>query len=180
MFNSLTKHKLIILVCMLVFYNYNSYSQSGKFSSLTIEKQANIMAQAFIMQDYQTFAKYTYPALLAAMGGENQMAITLRRAVNDMRLKGMSFSNIYVDSPSKIVKSRKELQCTLQQHTTIKLDNGRVVATSTLIALSEDGGKHWYFVDTSNKDNVTIHKILPNLSALITIPSEQKPIFYKY
>jgi len=144
------------------------------------QQEANIMGQAFLKEDYQTFARYTYPALLNAMGGERRMAATLMQTVNDMQAKGMSFSSIVVDSPSKIVKCGNELQCTIQQHTTIKLVNGRAVATSTLIAISKDGGKNWLFVDTSNKDVATMRKALPNLSTAIIIPPQQKPAFYSF
>lgn len=143
-------------------------------------QQANSMGQAFLKGDYETFARYTYPPLLKAMGGESRMAATLRQTVVGMQAKGMSFSSIVVDSPSKIVKSGSEFQCTLQQHTTIKLVNGKAVATSTLIAISKDGGKNWLFVDTSNKDVTTMRKALPNLSTAIVIPPQPKPAFYSF
>ncbi|TWI98624.1 hypothetical protein JN11_02812 [Mucilaginibacter frigoritolerans] len=145
-----------------------------------MQKQADIMGKVFLKGDYQTFAKYTYPAIVNAMGGEIRMATVLANSASSMKTQGMTFDNITFDSPSKIVKSGNELQCTLQQHTTIKLVNGRAVATSTLIAISKDGGKNWLFVDTSNKDVATMRKALPNLSTAIIIPPQQKPAFYSF
>ena len=108
------------------------------------------------------------------------MATVLANGATNMKTQGMTFNNITFDNPTKIVKSGDELQCTLQQHTTIKLANGRAVATSTLIAISKDGGKNWLFVDTSNKDAAAMRKALPNLSAAIVIPPQQKPVFYSF
>lgn len=105
---------------------------------------------------------------------------TLVQTVSDMKTKGMSFASINVDSPSKIVTSHNELQCTLQQHTTIKLANGRAVATSTLIGISGDGGKYWLFMDTSNKNMSAIRTVMPNLSTAIVIPPQQEPVFYSF
>ena len=169
---------LISVVCC----TYGQTKSAARSISLNerVQQQANLMGQAFLKADYQTFARYTYPALLSAMGGENRMVATLTQTVSDMGAKGMTFSSIIVNSPTKIVKSGNELQCTLQQHTTIKLTNGRAVATSTLIAISKDGGKDWLFVDTSNKDAAAMRKALSNLSAAIVIPPQQKPLFYSF
>jgi hypothetical protein len=145
-----------------------------------VESQANLMAQAFLKGDYQTFARYTYPAILNAMGGEGSMITVLTNSSNNMKMQGMFFSGITFDAPTKIVTIGSEMQCTLQQHTTIKLDKGRAVATSTLIAISNDGGKDWLFVDTTDKDAVSMRQVIPNLSKAIIIPLQQKPIFYNY
>ena len=126
-------NKIVLLFVSLLFATNEQYHRENLIENA--QEQANIMGRAFLKEDYKTFAQYTYPALLISMGGETIMAITLRKMVGDMRVKGMSFSSITVDTPSKLVKSRNELQCTLQQHTTIKVQNGRVIATSTLIAI---------------------------------------------
>jgi len=160
------------------------YSQSNLRNKpsiyVRIQEQANIMGQAFLKGDYQTFFKYTYPAIVSAMGGEGRMSTVLANSASSMKTQGMNFDNITFDSPSKIVQSGNEFQCTLQQHTTIKLANGRAVATSTLIAISKDGGKNWSFVDTSNKNAAAMRKVMPNLSAAIVIPPQQKPVFYSF
>lgn len=89
----------------------------------------------------------------------------------------MRFSNITFDEPL-IVKSGNELQATIAQHTEIKLSQGRLVSTSTLIAISTDKGSNWTFIDTSNKEMATLRKALPNLSPTITIPPQQPPVRY--
>jgi hypothetical protein len=170
-------NNIVSLLLLLVFVTHKQEQVRPTDNAC---QQANTMGHAFLKEDYQTFAKYTYPTLLRSMGGENKMAATLKQVTDGMRLKGMSFSDIVVDSPSKIIKNDGELQCTLQQHTTIKLPNGRAITTSTLIAISKDGGKNWLFIDTSNKDLAAMRKVLPNLSSTIVIPPQQKPVFYNF
>ncbi len=136
------------------------------------------MGAAFVSGDYRGFAAYTYPLVLKSMGGSSKMADVLNKATSDMRLKGMSFSNITFDEPSKIVNSGKELQATIVQHTEIKLPQGRIVSTSTLIAISTDNGGNWTFIDTSNKDIAILRKALPNLSPAISIPPQRPPMRY--
>lgn len=151
-----------------------------KNASQNLKQQANQMGSAFVSSDYMTFARYTYPLILKSMGGATRMADVLTKTTDDMKAKGMTFSNITFDEPSKIVKSGKELQATIAQHTEIKLSQGRLISTSTLIAVSTDKGVTWAFIDTSNKDMATLRKVLPNLSPSIIIPPQQPPVHYSF
>lgn len=170
--------KFIALSFYFYFFTvFTSYSQV-KEAPQNLKQQATKMGVAFVSGDYTTFANYTYPLILKSMGGAVRMADVLTKTTNDMKLQGMSFSNITFDEPSKIVKSGKELQATIAQHTEIKLAQGRLVSTSTLIAISTDNGSNWTFIDTSNKDMATLRKALPNLSPTITIPPQQPPVRY--
>ena len=168
--------RLSFIVFILV--TFASYAQV-KEATQNIKKQSEQMGAAFIRGDYATFAKYTYSKLLAAMGGVNKMTTALTKVTNDMKSKGMSFNNITFGEPSKIIKSGKELQATIAQHTDIRVPNGRAVSTSTLIAISTDNGISWTYIDTSNRDIPTLRKALPNLSRAITIPQQQPPLYYK-
>ncbi|MBI3137716.1 MAG: hypothetical protein HYZ15_03945 [Sphingobacteriales bacterium] len=170
------KPSIIIILFSTVLF-VNSYGQI-KDASQNLKQQANKMGVAFVSGDYKTFANYTYPLILKSMGGASKMIEVLNKTSIDMKLKGMSFSNITFDEPSKIVKSGKELQATITQHTEIKLSQGKLISTSTLIAMSTDNGIGWAFIDTSNKDMATLRKALPNLSPSIIIPPQQPPVRY--
>lgn len=164
-----------LLFCIVLFAQS---SAQVKEAPQNITQQATKMGSAFVSGDYKTFANYTYPLILKSMGGAAKMAAILTKSTNDMKTQGMSFTNITFDEPSKIIKSGKELQATIAQHTEIKLSQGRLVSTSTLIAISTDNGSNWTFIDTSNKDMATLRKALPNLNPSITIPPQQPPVRY--
>ncbi len=166
-----------LLFCITVFAQS---SAQVKEAPQNIKQQATKMGLSFISGDYKTFANYTYPLILKSMGGAAKMVAVLTKSTNDMKAKSMSFSNITFDEPSKIVKSGKELQATIAQHTEIKLSQGRLVSTSALIAVSIDNGINWTFIDTSNKDMATLKKAMPNLSNALTIPPPQPPVRYNF
>lgn len=168
---------LIINTLFSTLFIINSYGQI-KGASQNLKQQAGKMGAAFVSGDYKTFTNYTYLLILKSMGGASKMIEVLNRTTNEMKAKGMSFSNITFDEPSNIVKSEKELQATITQHTEIKLPRGRLVSTSTLIAISTDNGVNWTFIDTSNKDTAALRKALPSLSPSITIPPQQPPVRY--
>jgi hypothetical protein len=163
------------LLCITMVFK--SYGQVIDASHI-LKQQANRMGQAFINGDYKTFAQFTYPKIVTMMGGGRNMAAELAQITKDMKVKSMTFSSITFGEVSKIIKCGNELQATLPQHTEIKLPDGRVVSTSTLIAISTDNGSSWTFCDTSNKDMNTIRKLLPNLCKAIVVPPQQQPVRY--
>jgi hypothetical protein len=158
---------------------FTSYAQV-KEAPQNLRQQASKMGAAFVIGDYITFSNYTYPLILKSMGGAVKMAAVLTKSTNEMKAEGMSFSNITFNEPSKIVKNDKELQATIAQHTEIRLSQGRLVSTSTLIAISTDNGINWTFIDTSNKDMATLRKTLPNLSSSIVIQLQRPPVRYNF
>ena len=162
---------LLILQCSLSYiYSQPKATINQAVLSITIKEQATKMGNAFMTGDYKTFAKYTYPTIVTMMGGEAKMSQMLTNTISDMKSKGMVFSSVTFGEVSRIVKHGNELQCTLPQHIEIKLPGGRIVNTSTLIAMSPNNGNTWTFIDTSKKDMATIRKALPNLSREIIIP----------
>jgi hypothetical protein len=171
------KKQILMLLLLLLATRFAAHAQV-KEAAQNLKQQAGKMGAVFVSGDYKTFANYTYPLILKSMGGAAKMAAVLTKSTNDMKVQGMSFSNITFDEPSKIVKSGKELQATIAQHTEIKLPQGRIISTSTLIAISTDNGISWTFIDTSNKDMATLRKVLPNLSPVITISPQQQPVRY--
>lgn len=163
----------------LVLLLYVHASGQGNKVLENLKGQANIMGQAFISGDYRTFAKYTHPLIVRSIGGEIKMVDELNKMSSNLKNRGMSFGKITFDEPSKIVRSKNELQSTLSQHTEVKLADGNAISTSTLIAISTDNGNSWTFVDTSNKSIETIRKLLPNLNNSIIIPLQQPPVIHK-
>ena len=166
--------KNLVLITFFVTTFFYSYSQLN--SEIALQEQAAKMGAAFVKGDYKTFASYNYPPLLKAMGGESRMIDAMKESVDELKEKGINFSNITFDKPTKIIKVGKELQSTIAQHTEMLQSSSKITSTSTLVALSTDNGTTWKFVDTSNKDIRIVRKLLPNLSKEIIIPAQQPPV----
>ena len=88
---------------------------------------------------------------------------------------GGQVQRITYGNPGKIVKYKKELQTTLPQTTEITSSFADVVITSTLVALSRDNGKNWFFFDTSMGRAKNLKDKLPTLSPEIIVPPMQPP-----
>lgn len=136
----------------------------------SISTQAKEMSAAFLKEDFETVADFTSPAVLNIVGGKSNMIAGLKASVENMKIQGMSFNAISFEKPSEIVKHENELQATIIQKTEINYSGGKMNSVSTLVAISQDEGKHWKFIDTSNKDEATVRQTFPNISAQLKFP----------
>ncbi|HET9823899.1 MAG TPA: hypothetical protein VFP87_01125, partial [Chitinophagaceae bacterium] len=61
--------------------------------------------------------------------------------------------------------------------TTIKTPLGEVIAETSMIVISMDKGKSWYFIDTNVYRVDKLKDILPDLSPKLNIPAQKQPKF---
>jgi hypothetical protein len=169
--------KIFILLIIDTCYSQSKTIDSLNYSKI-IKEQAETMSQFLLKKDFKSFIRFTYPKLVEMMGGEQKMIESLEKSFIQMEAEGTGFLNITIGEPSRVILFENELQSTLPQALEIKLPNGRVHTKSTLIAISIDKGKNWYFIDTSSKDIQTMKSVLPNLSEQLIIPEKEKPTFY--
>jgi hypothetical protein len=56
--------------------------------------------------------------------------------------------------------------------------NGRYVGRSYLLAISDNKGKSWTFLDVGKMPADVLHKLLPNYNNDLIIPPSGKPMFF--
>ncbi len=174
------KRLSIIILLSFLLGACDDQTKSIELSDNTeVKLQAESMAQLLLKSDFKSFSKFTHPKVIEMMGGEEKMIETLESGTKAMAAEGTGFLSISIGEPSKIISINNELQCTLSQTIEMKVPNGKLTAKSTLIAISTNNGKSWYFIDTSGKNIETMQKLLPNLSSDLVISANEKPVFSK-
>jgi hypothetical protein len=88
---------------------------------------------------------------------------------------GASVNRVVFGNPADIIKYQKTLQTTLPQTTYLKTSFADIELESTLVAISMDGGKHWYFIDTAVYRESALRKDLPDISPSLQIPPPAQP-----
>lgn len=142
-----------------------------------IKVQALEMVRALLKSDFETFAKYIHPKALAMAGGKEKLIQRMDTANIMAKQFGAEISKILVGNPGKIISYKETLQATLPQTTEMKSGFGNITLETTLIAISTNGGKNWYFIDTSLYHTDDLRKSLPELSPELVIPPLKKPVF---
>lgn len=173
------KRNILILFTLInVCFSINAQKKDLK---LVMLEQANTMGNLFIAKDYAAFAKYSHPTMIEMMGGEEKMLEYIKANFEQLEKEGVTFQKITFGEPSKILtvkyEDKEELQATMPQMIEMKIPGGIFTANATLICLSRDKGRNWYFIDTSGNDLTSMRKLIPSLSKELVIPDAQEPSF---
>lgn len=144
-------------------------------TNTVVKSQALVMGKAMVVGDGKTFAQYMLPELIQAGGGPEKVGNMMDSMFAVFKTFGGNVERISYGNPAKIVKYKKELQTTLPQTTSITSPFADIELTSTLVAISRDGGRNWYFYDPQMGQAREMKDKLPTLSPEIVIPPMQKP-----
>lgn len=172
------KSRIVTLIAFILVMASTLLAQTPQ-QLATLKAQAKAMATAIKKQDFKTVIKMTNPKVVAAAGGEAKMLEQLSKGMGMMKAKGMnmSISNVVVGEPSAFIKVKKQLQCTVPDKIEIKMMGGTMSTNSTLIAISDDNGKTWNFIDAMGKNLASLKQTLPDLSDKLVIAKMEAPQF---
>ncbi len=145
--------------------------------STTIKVQAMDMASALMKNDFNTFIKYMHPNIITYAGGKEKMKEKMDSVYNAMKLFGVSFKRYWIGTPSDIVEYKDQLQAVLPEGTVVKTPLGELTAETSVIVISPDKGKNWWFIDTNVYKADKLKNILPGLSPDLVIPAPKQPKF---
>ncbi|HEX4851095.1 MAG TPA: hypothetical protein VFV08_09830 [Puia sp.] len=141
----------------------------------TIKIQAMDMSRALINNDFATFSTYMYPKIVSFAGGKDKMKSDMDSASSAMKQFGVAFKRILIGNPGAIIHFHDQLQCVVPQTTTMQTLMGDLEAETSLIAISTDNGKKWFFIDTNVYRVDKIKNALPELSPDLVIPPQKSP-----
>jgi hypothetical protein len=80
----------------------------------------------------------------------------------------------YVNNiPEKFIISESNIQCVFSQIQLMKLNFKKVEISSTIIAISYDIGKTWYFINTGGMSRELLKQILPEINDGLIIPPQK-------
>jgi hypothetical protein len=140
-----------------------------------IKGQAMEMGKALAAGDVETFSRFMHPSVIKMAGGKEkvrEMADTMNKVFKQF---GGSVTRILIGNPAKVISYQNTLQTTLPQTTSIETSFADIEVESTLVAISNNKGKDWYFIDTSIYQESKIRKELPDISPDLVIPPPAKP-----
>ena len=164
-----------IFISFFILFFIISFSANGQNLSTTIKVQAMDMGSALMKNDFATFVKYMHPNIIAYAGGKEQMKTKMDSVYSAMKLFGVSFKRYSIGSPGEIVSYKDQLQTVLPEITTLKTPLGELTAETSMIVISPDNGKNWWFIDTNVYKVDKLKSILPDISPNLVIPPQKQP-----
>lgn len=138
--------------------------------SAVIRQQAEEMAGYLLKKDFAKFCRYSHPQIIKIAGGNEGLIKLLKKGFEDFDKQGAELKSVRIGQPGMLIRHRGELQCVVPQYLGIQMPQGLLTSKSSLVAVSQDGGKRWYFTDTQGKPIEHARKKIPTLSPLLVIP----------
>lgn len=168
--------KLLLIGFIIIFLSNTSYSQSNQIDTFkeNIKSEAQIMGNYLVKKDFDKFLIYMYPPIIKMIGGKDKVLEMLKAGLSN----GSELIGVEISNPSDTVLINNEIQCTLEQIVELSVKGGKLRARGTLIGISMNNGKKWFFIDASEP----IEKLIleyPNLSNRLVIPKAALPVFFK-
>lgn len=164
---------LRVLVLLLII-PFLSHGQDTTY----LKQQAKRFANATFKNDYKTVIELTHPALIELTGGPEMMQKLISDKVEALRKRGVLKFDGSVGSPGKFYKAGEEIHCLLPESIVLKVANGHYTGRSYLLAITQDKGKTWRFLDVGNMPADVLQKLLPNFNSNLVIPPSGKPMYF--
>ena len=114
-----------------------------------IRKLAAENSAALTSGNYSRLVELTYPKVVEMMGGRDKMIETLRRRTEDMKARGTVILGVEVDEPTEVVTSGDKQFAIVPTTTRVQVSVRTLHSKGFLIAVSEDRGKTWMFIDAT-------------------------------
>jgi hypothetical protein len=159
------------LLCSLLFVSININAQHTS----SIKTAAMDMGNALAQKNSKKFIGYMHPVMIELAGGEEQLRMISDSALKVFEQFGGRVSKISFGNPGEVVNHKKMLQSVIPQTLTLTSFVGDVELSTSLIAISEDEGKNWRFIDTNLFSLKEIKSAMPEISSTLVIPKSAPP-----
>jgi hypothetical protein len=140
--------------------------------------KAEEVQTAVIKGDFEKVADLTHPKAIELFGGKEKMIAAMTKLRKEIEAKGGVFKSGKISEPSDPIKMGKQVYVLVPTEEEVTIPKARIITKSSMVGVSEDGGKSWVFVATPlGRDR--IKEILPNLPESLVIPKVEPPTIIK-
>lgn len=132
--------------------------------------------------NYARLVDLTYPKVVEMIGGRDKMIEMLRSGTEDMKAHGSAILGAEVSEPPEVVTANDKQFAIVPITVRVQVPEGTVRANSFLVAISEDHGKTWKFIDgaglhkASGGERETLTQIIPAFPAQLSLPAWEPPV----
>lgn len=161
-----------IAICIIILTGFRGYAQTAELSDTqgNILSQGQVMVAAFESGDYDRLLDYTYPAIIAMGGGRDMLLSIISQMMADMKSQGVVVDSARIGMPSQVFPAGDQLHALIPQYIYMSTPDSYITSESTLLAVSDDHGSRWYFLDTKQLTPELKEAFFPDFSSFLVIP----------
>ncbi len=147
-----------------------------------IRKLAAENSAALSSGNYARLVELTYPKIVEMIGGRDKMIETLRRGSEDMKAHGTAILGAEVSEPKEVVTAGDKQFAIVPMTVRVQVPDGTLHSKGFLIAVSDDHGKTWTFIDGAGlmrepgKEKEKLAQVLPDFPPQLSLPPREQPV----
>lgn len=130
------------------------------------------MANAMVAGDFRRVVRATYPKVVDLNGGPGRMEKTMADGTAQMHRDGVTFDTVIISAPVWSHLSGPRWYAILPETVTMRTPKSRLIQDSYLLAISDDSGASWQFIDGAGLTERTMKLVLPDAPS-IPLPAKQ-------
>lgn len=157
-----------ILATFLIQKNNSSEYSKESFES-TFKHDINKMGQALILEDYETFIDINHTSLVQSVGGRDQLIKVLKLSKKQLQETGTSIKRIEFKRMLDVETKGSNIQAVILGTTFMDKNGEPFNEDQRLLAVSEDGGITWTYINLSDKTKAEIRQFFPYLNMNLEI-----------
>ncbi len=142
----------------------------GSETESKIRAQATAILDAFVQQQFDTYADFTYPEAIKFSGGRQEFLYNTQDEIDLLAKHKMKVISHKILSISDPIKAGDELHSIVKYLIRLSSPGGKVFSSEYFIASSNDGGTRWEFVNGSLLSQTTADNIFPSFNAALELP----------
>ncbi len=168
---------LSLLLLFILPFTFPSIAQTIAQQREQITAGVQKIGEATVKSDFETVLAYTHPKIIAAGGGKDSLMSVVKKNFKQMQSQGIAIKSFTIGVPGDIEIIGRLHYSMVPQTMVLQVPGGTLSAKSSTLAVSEDSGQHWYFINPKNKDEATLWAVFPELRGKLIIPDYGQPVF---
>lgn len=125
------------------------------------QRDVENMGKCLINRDYECFVNYNHPMIVQSYGSKEKMKELVNGAMHTYRDMGGEYKEIKFVDIQQVEHKGQNIQAIINQDVTIFKDNENVNERQRLLAVSEDKGVTWYYINLNGMTKEKISDFYP-------------------
>lgn len=139
-----------------------------------IRAGAQECADALLNGDYKKLIERTHTRIVQEMGGPEQAVAFVAEGIEAMKADGITMESVTIGDPSEPVAHEAMVAAIVPQNIILNTPKGRFRKEGHLLAISEDGGATWSYMDTGTLNEQMLQDYFPALADQIKLPPKKE------
>lgn len=137
--------------------------------------QNQAMNEAGMRGRFDVLVDATHPSVIEGIGGKKRAVLEIERGMASMKAAGFTILETHATEVRACVKVGIQYQCVVDGYQRLRVPQGTARAETETLAISDDGGKRWFFIANSQSPEA-LRAALPWVSRRLPLRGQGRPV----